>query len=136
MTRERAFELFAAIAAKHGETWSPAESPKFGANALRVNGKIYAALTRKHRLLLKLPPPRVKALLASGRAEPMESGGRVMNGWVTLAPDSKKEWIALAGEARAFVTAASASGTNELQFRPRASGKSARRHASMPPDST
>lgn len=105
-TSKRALTLFAAVAAHHGEKWTPSSSPKFGANALRVRGKIYAALTRKHRLLLKLPPGRVAELLASKRAKPMESGGRVMNGWITLAPDNKAEWTALADEARAFVIAA------------------------------
>lgn len=96
--------LFAAVARHHGETWAFDDTPKFGANALRVHGKIYAALTRKFCLLLKLPPARVAELLADKRVKPMESGGRVMQGWITLAPNSKAEWIALADEARAFVT--------------------------------
>ncbi len=65
--------------------------------------KIYAALTRRHRLLLKLPPARVTELLKARRAERMESGGRVMHGWITLAPDDKATWIALSDEARQFV---------------------------------
>lgn len=104
MKPERAVTLFTAVAAHHGVAWAPSDSQKFGANALRVNGKIYAALTRAHRLLLKLPPARVAELLAAKRAERMQSGGRVMNGWITLAPGDKAEWIALSDEARAFVT--------------------------------
>ncbi|WHZ19376.1 MAG: hypothetical protein OJF55_001525 [Rhodanobacteraceae bacterium] len=103
MDHDPAIALFAAVAAHHGETWVPSDSAKFGTNALRVNGKIYAALTRKHRLLLKLPPARVAALLKAKRAERMESGGRVMNGWITLKPDDAGEWIDLSDEARAFV---------------------------------
>lgn len=98
-------KLFAAIAAHHGEAWTPSNSPKFGSNALRVNGKIYAALTRKHRLLLKLPPACVAELLKAKRAERFESGGRVMNGWITLRPAAADHWIALSDEARAFVGA-------------------------------
>jgi len=105
MDHDPAIALFAAVAAHHGETWVPSDSSKFGANALRVNGKIYAALTRKHRLPLKLPPARVAELLAAGHAEPMESGGRVMNGWITLAADDADQWIALANEALKFVAA-------------------------------
>lgn len=104
MDHDPAIALFAAVAAHHGETWVPSESAKFGANALRVNGKIYAALTRKRHLLLKLPPARVKELLARKHAEPMESGGRVMHGWITVAAEDADLWIALSDEARRFVT--------------------------------
>lgn len=96
--------LFSRVAAQRGETWTYSESQKFGSNALRVNGKIYAALTRSHRLLLKLPPARAAELLASERAEPFESGGRVMNGWITLTADRADEWTALSDEAFAFAT--------------------------------
>lgn len=98
--------LFAAVAAQHGQAWVPSESPKFGSNALRVNGKIYAALTRKHRLLLKLPPARIEELLAAGRVERFESGGRAMNGWVTSTSVNVDDWIALSNDARAFLAAA------------------------------
>lgn len=104
MDHDPAIALFAAVAAHHGETWAPSDSAKFGANALRVNGKIYAALTRKRHLLLKLPPARVTELLKDGRAQPMESGGRVMRGWITLAPDAAELWTPLSNEARTFVT--------------------------------
>ncbi len=104
LDNDPAIALFAAVAAHHGETWMPSDSAKFGANALRVNGKIYAALTRKRHLLLKLPPTRVAELLGDGRAAPMESGGRVMRGWITLAPGSAELWIPLSNEARRFIT--------------------------------
>ncbi len=100
---DAAIAVFAAVAAQHGQEWVPSESRKFGANALRVGGKIYAALTHRRRLLLKLPPTRVVELLAGARAERFESGGRVMRGWITLAPDAADQWLALANEARDFV---------------------------------
>jgi hypothetical protein len=99
-----AITLFAAVARQHGQAWVPSASPKFGSNALRVNGKIYAALTRKHRLLLKLPPARIEELLAARRVERFESGRRAMNGWVTSTSGSVDDWIALSNEARAFLT--------------------------------
>ncbi|MGH8163145.1 MAG: hypothetical protein ACREP1_02280 [Rhodanobacteraceae bacterium] len=105
MAARRAVELFAAVAAHHGVGWTLSGSSRFGADALRVDGKIFAALTRKHRLLLKLPPARVTQLLEDGRAERFASGGRVMNGWITLAPQRPREWIPLANEARTFVAA-------------------------------
>jgi hypothetical protein len=106
MDHDPAVALFAAVAAHHGQVWVPRDSQKFGANALRVNGKIYAALTRRHRLLVKLPPVRVAELLENGCARPMESGGRVMGGWITLAPDAAESWIPLSNEARTFVNTA------------------------------
>lgn len=103
MPRDPAVELFRQVAAHHGVAWRPSASPKFGSDSLRVDGKIYAALTRSHRLLLKLPPARTAELLAAKRAERFESGGRVMNSWVTLTPDQAHDWIALSDEARAFL---------------------------------
>lgn len=105
MSLDHAITLFTAVAAHHGMKWTPSESPKFGADALRVNEKIYAALTRKHRLLLKLPPARIEELLAAKRVERFESGGRAMNGWVTSTSDNVDDWIALSNEARAFLVA-------------------------------
>ena len=103
MPRDPAIDLFRAVAAHHGVKWTPNDSPKFGSNALRVNGKIYAALTRSRRLLLKLPPARVAELLTAKRAERFESGGRVMNGWVILTSNNADDWIALSDEARALL---------------------------------
>lgn len=107
MPRDRAIDLLRAVAALHGGAWTPSDSPRFGANALCVNGKMYAALTRKHRLLLKLPAARVAELLKVKRTERFESGGRMMNGWITLAAENVAEWIALADEACTFVAAES-----------------------------
>ena len=103
MSPDPAIDLFCKVAAHHGVAWTLNDPPKFGSNALRVKGKIYAALTRSHRLLLKLPPARWAELLASKRAVRFESGGRVMNGWITLAPDQAQHWIPLADEARDFL---------------------------------
>ncbi|SRR5579875_418463 len=102
-SNDRAIKLFAAVAARQGAKWTYSDSPKFGSNALRVHGKIYAALTRSHRLLLKLPPALIAELLATRRAERFESGGRVMNGWVTLGPEDPGNWIELSEKARVFV---------------------------------
>lgn len=104
MDHDPAIALFAAVAAHHGVMWVPSDSPKFGSNALRVGGKIYAALTRRRHLLLKLPPARVAELLEGGRARPMESGGRVMHGWITVAAADAELWIPLSNEARKFIT--------------------------------
>ena len=104
--------LFAAVAEHCRLPWTYSESAKFGANALRVHDKIFAALTRSGHLLLKLPPARVATLLAERRATRFSSGGRTMTGWIILAPEDRQSWIALADEAHAF-------GAAEIEAKPR-----------------
>lgn len=94
--------LFRALASRLGEASTAAPAQRFGDGALKVDGRIYAALSHG-RLLLKLPAARVEALLAAGQGERFRSGGRVMKAWVTVGPEHGEEWLALAREARAFV---------------------------------
>lgn len=77
---------------------------KFGkSDELRVNDKIFAMLVRGN-LVVKIPRDRVDALVTSGDGERFDSGGgRVMKEWLTLKPDSRQDWLALAKEAIAFV---------------------------------
>lgn len=77
----------------------------FGSDALKVRGKIFAMLSSQGRLVVKLPRPRVDALVASGDGERFDprGNGRVMKEWLALAPTSPLEWLSLAQEARAFV---------------------------------
>ena len=103
MNSKSAADLFAAVAQHHRVPWTLSDSPKFGANALKVHGKIFAALTRGSHLLLKLPPARVDTLIAARHAARFASGGRAMNGWIVVEPIDKAEWIALSEEARDFV---------------------------------
>lgn len=109
MNSDSAVDLFAAVAQHHRLSWTLSESAKFGANALKVDGKIFAALTRSSRLLLKLPPARVDALVVAGRAERFASGGRAMNGWIVVSRVDQAEWITLSEEARKFVASQTSS---------------------------
>ena len=78
-------------------------SGRFGSGTLKVDGKIYAGLSRG-RLLLKLPQARVDALVAAKSGERFSTGaGRPKRQWVTVAADSDEDWAALAREARSFV---------------------------------
>jgi hypothetical protein len=75
----------------------------FGSDALTVNGRIFAMVTRG-QLVLKLPPGRVSALIERGDGLPFDAGkGKPMKGWVALTSQSSRRWIALAGEACDFV---------------------------------
>lgn len=80
-----------------------APSHKFGANALKINNKIFAMLVQ-NRFVVKLPAQRVNEIVASGEGEPLETGqGRVQKEWVSLNPTSSLEWLPLAQEARTYV---------------------------------
>lgn len=77
---------------------------KFGASALKVDGKIFAMLAGEE-LVVKLPRQRVDELVVSGVGRAFDPGhGRVMKEWITVAPD-RRRWDELADEARQFATA-------------------------------
>jgi hypothetical protein len=74
---------------------------KFGSSALKVGGSIFAMLVGGE-LVVKLPAPRVAALVADGTGGPFASGaGRPMKEWVVVSPGA--DWSALAREALGFV---------------------------------
>ena len=85
---------------------SAGKGRKFGASAVKVDGKIFAMLSNGD-LVLKLPRQRVHELVASGTGRPFDAGrGRVMKEWVAVPPRDGDEWAKLAEEARQFVSAA------------------------------
>jgi hypothetical protein len=59
----------------------------------------------KGKLVVKLPKPRVDALIASGDGERFDPrhDGRLMKEWLSLEPTSEEEWLPLAREAMEFV---------------------------------
>jgi hypothetical protein len=97
--------LYALLAERYAGKPAAGHSRGFGSNALKVNGKIFASLT-KGRLLLKLPEARVDSLIKSKKGLRFSTGvGRVKKEWVTIGPTTEKEWLAFADEARTFVSA-------------------------------
>jgi hypothetical protein len=81
----------------------PAEKrDKFGSNALKVDGKIFAMLVRG-ALAVKLSPGEVESATIAGQGEPLAMGPRrVMKGWLLLT-EPPPRWYAFAERARAFV---------------------------------
>jgi hypothetical protein len=80
-----------------------ASAPRFGSSALRVQGRIFAMVSRG-RLVLKLPPHRVAELIGSGEGAAYDAGkGRPMKEWVSLEPARQNAWLVLATEALEFV---------------------------------
>lgn len=75
----------------------------FGAKALKIKGRIFAMLSSKGQLVVKLPAERVDALVKSGKGEYFEPArGRVMKEWLVVGPP-KAQWLTLAREACEFV---------------------------------
>lgn len=96
-------ELYKTLALRHGVAPGASRGRGFGSNALKAEGRIFAALSNG-RLLLKLPPARVMRLVEAGLGEPFSTGpGRVKKEWVTIAPSSAAEWMRLSDEARDYV---------------------------------
>ncbi len=97
---ERLVEWFLSLP----DTGISQEGKGFGASALKFNGKIFAMLAGG-RLVVKLPKPRVAALVADGEGEQFDprKDGRLMKEWLSLNPASPLDWQALAVEAREFI---------------------------------
>jgi len=76
---------------------------KFGSNGLKVNGKLFAMLSSKGNLVVKLPKERVDLLVASGQGKNFDPGhGRLMREWVAVL-STKASWLDLVREAHDFV---------------------------------
>ena len=75
----------------------------FGSTSLKTDGKIFAMLV-KDRLVVKLPAPRVDALVGEGVGEPFDPGhGRIQKEWLSVGGADPEQWHALANESEAFV---------------------------------
>jgi hypothetical protein len=98
-----AADLYEAVASAVDHDPPSERKRGFGADALKVNRKIFAMLVDGN-LVLKLPRGRVEQLVGAGDGAPFDPGhGRVMREWVTVSPAAGSQWIPLAEEARAFV---------------------------------
>jgi hypothetical protein len=77
----------------------------FGRSALRWEKKIFAMLVRG-RLVVKLPAPRVDALVSDGDGVRFDANkGTPMKEWFSLDPESPLAWGPLAREALDFARA-------------------------------
>lgn len=84
---------------------------KFGASALKVNGKIFAMMTRGE-LVVKLSRQRVDELVVAGTGRRFDPGhGRLMKEWVAVSASDARIWNDIAEEARQYVIASGAGDT-------------------------
>ncbi len=107
ITPEGRFAEIVETLAGHPDVTPPAQGkqPKnrFGAHGLKIHNHIFAMLVGG-RLVVKLPRPRVDALVAAGEGERFDPGhGRLMKEWLAVGPASGDGWLPLAREALEFV---------------------------------
>lgn len=101
-------ERFAALAqelAAQPDVEAPGDSSRrrFGSDALKVDGSIFAMVTGG-QLVVKLPRHRVDALIGDGTGAPFDSGkGRPMKEWLTVVDEDDETRLALSREALDFV---------------------------------
>lgn len=80
----------------------PTQPQRMNANAFCVRNRVFAMRVGID-LVLKLPPQRVAALIASDVAAPNVVGGRPMKEWANVPPASENEWLGLANESLEYV---------------------------------
>lgn len=108
ITPEERFAMVVGELLSNPDVTPPSEETQskkeFGSSALKIHNKIFAMLV-KGKLVVKLPKPRVDALIASGDGERFDprKNGQLMKEWVVLEPTSAEEWLHLSREAMEFV---------------------------------
>jgi hypothetical protein len=79
---------------------SLARGKGFGSKGLKVARKLFAFLSSKGSLVLKLSADRVDALVAAGKGAYFDPGhGRLMKEWVAVEVRHKAQWLRLTREA-------------------------------------
>ena len=102
MTPEERFDALATEMSAVEGVSRPAGGRRFGARALRRDGRIVAMLSGGC-LVVKLPAARVDELVESGQGVRFDAGkGKPMKEWFVLAATSPMSWSAITGEALAY----------------------------------
>jgi len=100
----RAADRFETLAEEFLGDPAIARASMFGMTVLKVGKRVFAALA-DGQLIVKLPPPRIEALVSTGVASRFQpfGGPKQMKEWIALPADGTADWVALANESRAFV---------------------------------
>lgn len=105
MTPDDRFEQLVSEFTGVDDVSPPAGGRRFGSQALRRHGRIFAMLSGGC-LVVKLPRTRVDELVAAGDGVRFDAGkGTPMKEWFTLRAESGLSWSDLAREALAFAAA-------------------------------
>jgi hypothetical protein len=95
--------LVSALTSRPGVSVSASRKKGFGSTALCFNDKIFAMLSSKEQLVVRLPKGRVDALVAAGHGACFELGhGRLMKEWFVAGVALEEGWLSLAEEALSF----------------------------------
>ena len=100
---ERAHAIFDPIADGYLERTGVDIGSMFGSEGLRIRGKVFAFVSYRGALVVKVPETRADELVATGEVERMEMRGRAMREWVISAPARADAWAALVADAFAYV---------------------------------
>jgi hypothetical protein len=102
---EREFTKVVRVLTRIPTVSQPIGKKGFGSSGLYVGGKLFAFLSYKKQLILKLPSERVDELVTRGegtRFDPRRDG-KGMKEWFVLKPSSRMRWLPLAKEALKFL---------------------------------
>lgn len=95
-------EIAEEIAAAEGA--GSAHRKGFGTGSMFVGRKMFAVLDTTGDLVIKLPPERVKELIAAKSGRPWHPGNGVpLKEYVAVSYAQRKRWSALAREARTYM---------------------------------
>ena len=98
---EERYALIVTAFAERRDVEPPAAAGgRFGSNALKLRGGIFAMLVRGE-FVVRLPRERVDALVTSREGRHFATGGRVMREWIVATEGDADRWRALADEAYA-----------------------------------
>ncbi len=79
---------------------SVARGKGFGSKGLKIERKLFAFLSSKAMLVVKLPKERVETLAKAGKGEPFDPGhGRKMKEWLAVDFERNSSWLRLVREA-------------------------------------
>jgi hypothetical protein len=83
----------------------PTRKKGFGSSGLYTRDKLFAFLSYKSRLVVKLPRERVNELVAKREVTRWDprGDGRGLREWAAVRPSSRIRWLPLAREAMKFV---------------------------------
>ena len=104
LTPEHRYALVvAALTSRPGVSVAATKKKGFGSTALCVNDKIFAMLSSKEQLVVRLPKERVDALVIARHGAYFELGhGQSMKGWFVAGVGLDENWLSLAEEALLF----------------------------------
>jgi TfoX/Sxy family transcriptional regulator of competence genes len=127
---EELYEEIITVFLKNPRVSLPQNAKGFGSKGLWTRGRMFAFLTSKKKLAIKLPKARVDGLVESGKGERLDPGhGRPMKEWFFLNSYVKTEWLTLAGESLEYVSQLSVK--NEASAKMKRKIKSSSRKTSL-----